>query len=95
MANYQWHTSELNSLDINPFQKELIVVGTGSGLVKLWDLRSPNDDLFPFDNHTQPVIRVQWSPHSPNVFASASTDTKVNIWDILKVGVEVPSYETQ
>ena len=51
--------------------------------------------MFPFDGHTDSVIRVEWSPHSSSIFASGSVDTKVNIWDILKVGVEVPAYETQ
>ena len=42
VGKYQWHTAELNTLDINSFQKELVVTGTGTGLIKLWDLRSPS-----------------------------------------------------
>lgn len=38
-------------------------------------------DTTPFTGHTSSVEELQWSPSERNVFASASTDGTVKIWD--------------
>lgn len=35
-------------------------------------------------------MSLDWSPLKPNIFASGSLDTKVKIWDLMRVGFEIP-----
>lgn len=34
------------------------------------------------------MLHLAWSPHSPTVFASASSDRRINVWDLSQIGVE-------
>jgi len=34
------------------------------------------------------VLHLSWSPHNPTIFASASSDRRINIWDLSQIGVE-------
>lgn len=56
--------------------------------VALHDLRSPAKKLHTFEGHTDEVLHLVWSPHNPTIFASASSDRRVNIWDLSQIGVE-------
>jgi histone-binding protein RBBP4 len=33
-------------------------------------------------------VQVQWSPHNETVFASASVDRRINVWDLSRIGEE-------
>jgi histone-binding protein RBBP4 len=44
--------------------------------------------LHVFESHTDEVLHVSWSPHNPTIFASASGDRRINIWDLSQIGVE-------
>ena len=44
--------------------------------------------LHTFEGHTDEVLHLAWSPHNPTIFASASSDRRVNIWDLSQIGVE-------
>ena len=54
----------------------------------LHDLRSPGKKLHVFESHTDEVLHLSWSPHNPTIFASASSDRRINIWDLSQIGVE-------
>jgi len=56
--------------------------------VVLHDLRSPMKKLHLFESHTDEVLHLAWSPHNPTIFASASSDRRVNVWDLSQIGVE-------
>lgn len=41
-----------------------------------------------FEWHASEVLQLAWSPHNPTVFASASSDRRINVWDVRKIGEE-------
>lgn len=56
--------------------------------VTLWDLRSPDRHLHIFAGHNEEVFSVQWSPHHETILASSSSDRRINIWDLSRIGEE-------
>ena len=54
----------------------------------LHDLRAPTKKLHTFEGHTDEVLHLAWSPHNATIFASASSDRRINIWDLSLIGVE-------
>lgn len=54
----------------------------------LHDIRSPSQKLHVFESHTDEVLHLCWSPHNPTIFASASSDRRINIWDLHRIGEE-------
>ena len=76
-----WSPSPSSSNITYPTQ---LVTGDISGSIYL-TTRSPDGrfttDARPFTSHTSSVEELQWSPSEEKVFASASADGTVRIWD--------------
>lgn len=51
-------------------------------------MRRLGDRLHVFESHTDEVLHLAWSPHNSGVFASASSDRRINIWDLAQIGAE-------
>jgi len=47
-----------------------------------------DQNIHSFKNHSDEIISVQWCPHNEHIFASASADSTVNIWNIDLIGAE-------
>ena len=56
--------------------------------VALWDLRNLKLKLHTFESHQEEVLQLAWSPTNETVFASASGDRRINLWDVSKIGLE-------
>lgn len=56
--------------------------------IALWDIRKISLKLHSFESHTDDVLQVAWSPHSPVHFASAAADRRVHIWNLADIGAE-------
>ncbi len=41
-----------------------------------------------FEGHQDEVLQVSWSPHNETIFASSSSDRRVNVWDLSRIGEE-------
>ena len=54
----------------------------------LHDIRAPTKKLHVFESHTDEVLHLAWSPHNPTIFSSASSDRRINIWDLSLIGQE-------
>lgn len=100
----QAHEREILAVSFSPADENLVITGSAdkarvSGFtghfrsnskqtVLLHDLRSPTKKLHVFESHMDEVLHLAWSPHNPTIFASASSDRRINIWDMLLIGQE-------
>lgn len=53
----------------------------------MWDMRNLTRSLTNFRSKDS-VVKVEWSPHLINLFASCGYDRKVQIWDLSEVEME-------
>lgn len=44
--------------------------------------------LHTFESHQEEVLQLAWSPKNETIFASASGDRRINLWDVSKIGFE-------
>lgn len=85
MATLRMHRTEGYALDwssLLPMGK--LLTGDNDGKIFVTtcaDGAEWTTDTKPFTGHTSSVEDVQWSPNERNVFASASSDGTVKIWD--------------
>ena len=56
--------------------------------IVLHDMRNPAKRVHVFESHTDEVLHLAWSPHSSTIFASASGDRRINVWDLNQIGIE-------
>lgn len=49
-------------------------------------MRNIKAKLHSLKTHKDEVNVVRWSPHNESLLASGSSDRKINIWDISKIG---------
>lgn len=78
------HKDEGYAIDWNPVEPGRLVSGDCQSSIYLWEPASGakwNVDKNPFVGHAASVEDLQWSPAEATVFASASVDKTVAIWD--------------
>lgn len=74
--------SDLHTVDWSGLQQNHLATGASNGTVRVWDTRKLTDPLKAFQQHSQPVLKVEWCPHTAGVFASAGEDRLLCIWDL-------------
>lgn len=78
------HKDEGYAIDWSPLVPGRLVSGDCRNFIHLWEPASEskwNVDSKPFVGHSASVEDLQWSPTEANVFASASVDKTIAIWD--------------
>lgn len=80
------HSQEINSVDISPLNEFLVITASNDKTIALWDIRNLKQKLHIFDHHKNDVLGARWNPNIETLFASYSTDRRVNIWDCSKIG---------
>uniref|UniRef100_A0A7C9DM56 Histone-binding protein RBBP4-like N-terminal domain-containing protein n=1 Tax=Opuntia streptacantha TaxID=393608 RepID=A0A7C9DM56_OPUST len=78
------HKDEGYAIDWSPLVPGRLVSGDCKNSIYLWEPASGtkwNVDSKPFAGHSASVEDLQWSPTEANVFASASVDKTIAIWD--------------
>ncbi|KAK0481492.1 WD40 repeat-like protein [Armillaria novae-zelandiae] len=95
-AVYKGHTSVVGDVDWHA-TKETVFASVGDDkMLMLWDTRTPSEPTNKIQAHDREilalirtdVLHLAWSPHSPTIFASASSDRRINIWDLSLIGSE-------
>uniref|UniRef100_A0A3Q3XBA1 Dynein axonemal intermediate chain 4 n=1 Tax=Mola mola TaxID=94237 RepID=A0A3Q3XBA1_MOLML len=68
------------SLDFHPTDSSIYLVGTGEGLIHKCSSSNSQQFLETYWKHFCPVTCVSWSPLSPDVFLSCSSDWTIHLW---------------
>lgn len=83
------HKSEGYAVDWSPTVHGKLLTGDNDGLIYMTtrtDGGGWQTDNRAFQGHTGSVEEIQWSPSEASVFASASSDGTVRIWDVRSKG---------
>ncbi|KAI0323056.1 histone acetyltransferase type B subunit 2 [Amylostereum chailletii] len=90
-SSVEAHDQEILSVAFNPSPRydSLIVTGSADKTAHLRDIRKlEKRPMHVFESHVDEVLHLAWSPHNPTIFASASGDRRINIWDLAQIGAE-------
>ncbi|PGG97665.1 hypothetical protein AJ79_09124 [Helicocarpus griseus UAMH5409] len=86
LSTLRIHKSEGYAIDWSPLHPVgKLLTGDNDGLIYATTRTEGGawvTDTRPFTGHTSSVEELQWSPNERNVFASASSDGSVKVWDV-------------
>ncbi|KAL2830506.1 WD40 repeat-like protein [Aspergillus cavernicola] len=86
LSTLRMHKSEGYALDWSPLHPlGKLLTGDNDGLIYATTRTEGGGwvtDTRPFSGHSSSVEELQWSPNEKNVFASASSDGTVKVWDV-------------
>ncbi|EER38234.1 ribosome assembly protein RRB1 [Histoplasma capsulatum H143] len=86
LSTLRMHKSEGYAVDWSPLHPlGKLLTGDNDGLIYSTTRTEGGGwvtDTRPFVEHTSSVEELQWSPNERNVFASASSDGTVKVWDV-------------
>ncbi|KAK7895786.1 hypothetical protein WMY93_021111 [Mugilogobius chulae] len=79
--SFRKHSGPIHSIHCSPFHRNLFVIGGTDGLVHVHSLLQANPvlSLRVCDSY---IFQVQWSPSRPLVFAAATSQGEVQIFDL-------------
>lgn len=86
LSTLRMHKTEGYALDWSPLQPlGKLLTGDNNGLIYATTRTEGGGwvtDTRPFTGHASSIEELQWSPNERNVFASASSDGSVKVWDV-------------
>lgn len=77
------HNSDVNVINWNR-NEPFIASGGDDSAIKIWDLRlfAENKPVAILKYHTKPITSIEWNTTDSTVFAAASEDNQLTIWDL-------------
>lgn len=85
LSDTKKHSGPVKSLDLNPFQPNLLASGSTESEIFIWDLNSPNAPMtpgkpsFPLDE----VTSLAWNRQVQHIIAS-TYPSRCGVWDLRK-----------
>ncbi|KAF8329335.1 WD40 repeat-like protein [Cantharellus anzutake] len=79
------HSREAFSVDWSNIDKTIFASSSWDGLVKIWTTERPTS-IQTIAAHQSCVYQAMFSPHTPNIIASCSTDGSIKIFDLRTAG---------
>ncbi|EIE23954.1 WD40 repeat-like protein [Coccomyxa subellipsoidea C-169] len=73
---------DVQCVDWSALQEHMLVTGAADGSVKVWDRRQLKEAVHTFKLHDSAIMRVEWAPYKPGVFASGGEDKLIAVWDL-------------
>ncbi|XP_024120129.1 WD repeat-containing protein 78 [Oryzias melastigma] len=67
-------------LDFHPKESDVYLVGSWDGLIHKCSLNNNQQFLDTYQKHLLSVNDIQWSPFSPDLFLSCSSDCTIQLW---------------
>ncbi|XP_034540734.1 WD repeat-containing protein 78 [Notolabrus celidotus] len=67
-------------IDFHPTDSSIYLVGTHEGKIHKCSISKSQDFLGTYKKHICPVNHLAWSPFSPDVFLSCSSDWSIQLW---------------
>lgn len=90
-AEFEAHEDFIRCIAVHP-TKPYILTCSDDVKIKLWDWEQGWQNVRVFEGHNHYIMQVVFSPKDPNIFASASLDKSVKVWNINK---PVPNFSLE
>ncbi|KAI9884983.1 MAG: Histone acetyltransferase type B subunit 2 [Watsoniomyces obsoletus] len=92
---FQHHTTIVNDVQYHPHHPALIGTVSDDGTFQVLDTRRDSSDeaALKYDAHEDVVNALAFSPSSEYVFATASGDKSIGLWDLRNIKIKLHSLE--
>ena len=80
------HVGAVRTLNVNPFQSNLLASGASESEIYIWDLNNPTSPMSP-GNKLHPledVTCVAWNRQAQHILGSTSPSGRSVVWDLRK-----------
>ncbi|KAK1937591.1 putative chromatin assembly factor 1 subunit C [Babesia divergens] len=78
----------INAISCHRLNHDIFATGSTSGVVHIWDYRKLDQPVHEIKAHDGSIVRLHFNDSYPNLFASASDDSTVRVFDLDEVDSE-------
>ncbi|CRG95836.1 chromatin assembly factor 1 P55 subunit, putative [Plasmodium gallinaceum] len=85
----------LNSIDINPHNRNIFATAGTNKEIDLWDIRCTSKSLHRIISQKETIIKLKWDKYQPGILSSSSSDKYIYFFDTNKIGIEQTYEDSQ